>query len=107
VERTSWTWNGVRGHVDGLNETDYNTHPVILDAVFQRSAGLCSIGSGVARVQTRTSIYPTRSRGRLSLACMEDKEIRTMENIQAAYSRRLPQIRLMSTGCIDKTKTPD
>ncbi|KIJ09287.1 hypothetical protein PAXINDRAFT_17623 [Paxillus involutus ATCC 200175] len=44
VQRTSWTWNGVRGHVDGLNETDYNTHPVILDAVFQRSAGLWERG---------------------------------------------------------------
>ncbi|KAF8837242.1 polyketide synthase [Paxillus ammoniavirescens] len=32
-ETETMAW--IRGHVDGLNETDYNIHPVILDAVFQ------------------------------------------------------------------------
>ncbi|KAH7886699.1 hypothetical protein F5I97DRAFT_2059038 [Phlebopus sp. FC_14] len=32
-ETETMAW--IRGHVDGLNENDYNIHPVILDAVFQ------------------------------------------------------------------------
>lgn len=34
-ETETMAW--IRGHVDGLNATDYNIHPVILDAVFQVS----------------------------------------------------------------------
>ncbi|KIJ24979.1 hypothetical protein M422DRAFT_216980 [Sphaerobolus stellatus SS14] len=33
TETLAW----IRGHVDGLNETDYNIHPALLDAVFQLS----------------------------------------------------------------------
>ena len=33
TEIISWA----RGHVDGLNSTDYTFHPVLIDAVFQVS----------------------------------------------------------------------